>query len=133
LGFLAGWTTILITTHPLCAKRYSCREGLNHTLIENSCARAPLRAGHPESSWRRNVPKRLSSTMLTELRQMNAVLHEHGLEMASLRAALDVQFKRIAHIQAELDILPTARGRRRTVRALLQPPPSHNSDGRSNR
>jgi hypothetical protein len=40
-----------------------------------------------------------------------------------------VQFQRIAHIQAELDVLPIARQRRQTVRARLQPPASNNGHG----
>jgi hypothetical protein len=62
---------------------------------------------------------------------MSAALHEQRLEVASLRAILDVQFKRIAHMQAELDVLPTARERRTRIRELLQPAPSSNGNGRS--
>jgi hypothetical protein len=53
------------------------------------------------------------------LKQLQAHLHEHSLQMASLRAALDVQVTRIAQIQAELDVLPQARKRRQLLRALL--------------
>jgi hypothetical protein len=41
------------------------------------------------------------------------------LQMASLRAALDIQLTRIAQMQAELDALPQARKRRQLLRALL--------------
>ena len=42
-------------------------------------------------------------------------------QLTGLRAALDVQFKRIAQMQAELDGLPQARQRRKTLRELLTP------------
>ena len=53
------------------------------------------------------------------LKQVQAHLHEHSLQMASLRAALDIQLTRIAQMQAELDALPQARKRRRLLRVLL--------------
>ena len=53
------------------------------------------------------------------LKQLQAHLHEHSLQMATLRAALDVQLTRIAQMQAELDLLPHARKRRLLLRALL--------------
>jgi multidrug resistance efflux pump len=53
------------------------------------------------------------------LKQLQAHLHEHSLQMASLRAALDIQVTRIAQMQAELDVLPQARKRRQLLRALL--------------
>ena len=53
------------------------------------------------------------------LKQVQAHLHEHSLQMASLRAALDIQLTRIAQMQAELDALPQARKRRQVLRALL--------------
>ena len=49
-------------------------------------------------------------------------------QLADLRAALDVQFKRIAQMQAELDALPQARRRRKTLRGLLTDA-SHNGNG----
>jgi hypothetical protein len=62
------------------------------------------------------------------LKQLDAKLQAQALEVANLRSALDVQFKRIAQMQAELDILPTARTRRKTISALLQQlPASHNN------
>lgn len=63
--------------------------------------------------------------MLT-LKQLDAKLQAQASEVANLRAALDVQFKRIAAMQAELDVLPTARERRKSN--LLQPP-SNNGNG----
>ena len=56
------------------------------------------------------------------LKQVQAHLHEHSLQMASLRAALDIQLTRIAQMQAELDALPQARKRRQVLRALLTRP-----------
>jgi hypothetical protein len=52
---------------------------------------------------------------------MSIQLQEQAVAIASLRASADVQFKRMAYMQAELDLLPAARKRRATVRALLQP------------
>lgn len=40
-------------------------------------------------------------------------------EMTAIRATLDNQFKRIALMQAELDVLPLARRRRKTTRSML--------------
>ena len=48
--------------------------------------------------------------------------------MTTLRTALDVQFQRIAQMQAELDALPVARERRRYIRTLMTPA-SHNGNG----
>jgi hypothetical protein len=67
---------------------------------------------------------------VTKLQQLEAHVREQALEMANLRTALDVQFKRIAEIQAELDILPHARKRRSSLRALPIPA-SHDGNGRS--
>jgi hypothetical protein len=76
------------------------------------------------------VAKTLASTLLNELRQLSDRLNEQALEMAALRAAVDVQFTRIAHMQAELDVLPVRRDRRKTIRALLHPPVASNGNGR---
>jgi hypothetical protein len=62
---------------------------------------------------------------MTTLKQLDAKLQAQALEVANLRAALDVQFKRIAQMQAELDVLPTARERRKSIRLQLQPPSSN--------
>ena len=68
-------------------------------------------------------------TILRTLRQINTLLDQQAAELTSLRAALDVQFQRIAQMQAELDVLPTGSERRKRVRALLvQPPSSHNGN-----
>ena len=61
----------------------------------------------------------MTKSSVPTLKQLQAHLHEHSLQMASLRAALDVQVTRIAQIQAELDVLPQARKRRQLLRALL--------------
>lgn len=65
--------------------------------------------------------------------QLQAKIRGHELEMAALRASLDVQLKRIAQMQAELDVLPHARKRRASLRAILDPVPSHNGNGRTHR
>jgi hypothetical protein len=59
------------------------------------------------------------------LKQLDAKLQAQALEVANLRAALDVQFQRIAQMQAELDVMPTARERRKSIRLRLQPPSSN--------
>ena len=58
---------------------------------------------------------------MTTLKRLDAQLQAQALEVANLRLALDVQFQRIAQMQAELDVLPTARERRKAIRILLQP------------
>ena len=65
---------------------------------------------------------------MTTLKQIDAKLQAQALEVADLRAALDVQFKRIAQMQAELDVLPTARDRRKFLRAPLDPPSNNGND-----
>jgi multidrug resistance efflux pump len=67
------------------------------------------------------------------LEQLDARLQAQSLEMAALRAALDTQFKRIAQMQAELDLLPHARSRRSLLMAGLSHGPSHNGNGRRHR
>jgi hypothetical protein len=67
----------------------------------------------------------MTKSAKTTLKQLVTRLHEQGLEMATLRAVLDVQFTRIAQMQAELDLLPYARRRRQTLRVLLAEPPPH--------
>ena len=69
------------------------------------------------------------STLLTEVRELKALLEMHGLEIQNLRAALTVQFTRIAQIQAELDLQPTARRRRDAV--LSSAGPAHGGNGQS--
>ena len=61
----------------------------------------------------------MTNFRLTAFMDFDARLHEHSIEMEALRAALDIQSKRIAQMQAELDILPQARKRRELLRALL--------------
>jgi len=72
------------------------------------------------------------SPSITTLAELDARLREQSLDMANLRTALDVQFKRIAQMQAELDMLPQARKRR----SLLLPGSPHvpsNGNGNSHR
>ncbi len=66
------------------------------------------------------------------VKEIMSRLQEQAQEMAHLRAALDVQFKRMAYMQAELNLLPLAHQRRQTLRALLTDPPranGHDSPG----
>lgn len=75
-----------------------------------------------------------SAAILSKLREIKARLDMHALEMTSLRAALDTQFKRIADMQAELDVLPAARDRRKKLRSAAFPPASMQSgNGSSDR
>ena len=53
-------------------------------------------------------------------------VQEQALEMATLRAALDEQIKSLAHLQAELGLLPLGR-RRRKIRTLRTQTPSHSN------
>jgi predicted DNA-binding ribbon-helix-helix protein len=72
----------------------------------------------------------MAKTSAATLRQLYDRVDEHAREMASLRSALAVQLKRIAAMQAELDVLPQARRRRETLRCLLAPLSPH-ANGRS--
>jgi len=56
------------------------------------------------------------------LQQLDAHLHD-------LQEVVDIQTKRIAQMQAELDLLPVARKRRQSLRALLTELPAHNGNG----
>ena len=71
------------------------------------------------------------SSLLT-LQQLDARLQDQTLEIVALRAALEVQFTRIAHMQAELDVLPRARRRRQALKSFLTSLPSHNGNGHTN-
>ena len=70
-----------------------------------------------------------SSAILRELAVLNAHVAGLALELAEVRNTLDIQFKRIAELQAEVDVLPAARRRRQTMRAPA-PVPAHNGNGR---
>ena len=70
-----------------------------------------------------------SSAILRELAVLNAHVAGLALELAEMRTTLDIQFKRIATLQAEVDLLPAARRRRGAGRAAA-PVPAHNGNGR---
>jgi hypothetical protein len=70
-----------------------------------------------------------SSAILRELAVLNAHVAGLALELAEVRTTLDIQFKRIAALQAEVDLLPVAR-RRREARRGPAPVPAHNGNGR---
>ena len=55
-------------------------------------------------------------------------LQELAARLHDLQEAVDIQTKRITQIQAELDVLPVARKRRESLRALLTKQP-HNGNG----
>ena len=65
---------------------------------------------------------------MTTLLKLDEKLQAQALEIADLKAALDVQFQRIAQMQAELDVIPTARERRKSIHLGLQPL-SNNGNG----
>jgi hypothetical protein len=46
-----------------------------------------------------------------QLQTLVAVVNERGVMIAELRRELDVQFRRLAQIQAELDVIKRARPR----------------------
>jgi hypothetical protein len=54
------------------------------------------------------MTKSLAAALLKQLREVNFLLRAQAQEIANLRAATDIQFKRIAQMQAELDGLPGA-------------------------
>ena len=58
--------------------------------------------------------------------QLAALLEEQRTEITALRAAIDVQFHRMAAMQAKLDVTPQARERRKLIRARL--PQHHNGN-----
>jgi hypothetical protein len=65
------------------------------------------------------MPNSAASKIVAELRALSTRIDQQRTEMSSLRVKLEIQFKRIACLQAELDVLPTARKQRRTQRLLL--------------
>jgi septal ring factor EnvC (AmiA/AmiB activator) len=66
------------------------------------------------------------SVLPTRFQQLDARVLE-------LQRAFDIQEQRIAQMQAELDALPEARKRRRSLRALLEHQHSQNGNSRSHR
>jgi hypothetical protein len=54
-----------------------------------------------------------------EIHDINVRLDRLTLEMSNLSAFLDTQFRRIAALQAELDLLPAARTRREELRRQI--------------
>jgi hypothetical protein len=64
----------------------------------------------------------MTNSLRLTLQQLDAHLHD-------LQEVVDIQTKRIAQMQAELDLLPVARKRRESLRALLTDDPSHNGNG----
>ena len=72
------------------------------------------------------------SALHTELAELKARLTGLTFEMAGVRSTLAIQFKRIADLQAELDLQPAARLRREAMRTATSPPsPRHSGNGRS--
>ena len=70
--------------------------------------------------------------MTDTLKELTTRVAGLTFEVAGLRAVLDVQFKRIAAMQAELDLLPAARRRRHAMRApMFVSPPARNGNGHS--
>ena len=73
-----------------------------------------------------------SSAILKELAVLSAHVEGLALELVDVRTTLDIQFKRIAALQAEMDLSPpAARRRREAMRApAVVPLPAHNGNGR---
>ena len=69
----------------------------------------------------------------TTLKHLASRLAEETLEVAALRAALDVQAHRIAHMQGELDLWPHSPGFRQAIRALSAERSFGNGHHRSHR
>ena len=49
--------------------------------------------------------------IVSQLRDTEALLQSQALQMERLRSIVDVQFTRLAHMQAELDVLHIASGK----------------------
>jgi len=74
----------------------------------------------------------MAKSTAAELKELRSRFQHQAQELSTLRTAIDTQFKRIAQIQGELDLLPHARRRRKAlVRAMWNEPSSHNGDQRS--
>jgi hypothetical protein len=75
-----------------------------------------------------------SKAILTAIHEISGRLDLLTLEMGNMSAFLDTQFKRIAALQAELDLLPAARERREGLRRLILPSgPLSGGNGESTR
>ncbi len=80
------------------------------------------------------MTKSLAANVARHVRQINVRLEAQAQEIRKLQRTTDIQFKRIAHMQAELDAMPVARKHRQAARALLRPFAVHagnNGNGRS--
>ena len=56
------------------------------------------------------------SLQMSTLQQLAARLREQTVDVANLRAALDIQLNRISNMHVELGVLPRLRRRRKSVR-----------------
>jgi hypothetical protein len=63
------------------------------------------------------------------LHQIAARLEDQALESAALRSALDIQFTRIAQMQAELDVMPGGRQQREALLTRVLQLHRHNGNG----
>jgi hypothetical protein len=75
------------------------------------------------------MPNSVATRIVSKLRALSHRIDEQRAEMASLRVRLDIQFKRIACLQAELDVLPVAKKQRRSRRLVLLSTPGPHSAG----
>jgi len=99
--------------------------GLRNNLHELSSALIAV----PHQQDQRECAMTKSAVTLEELMSR---LDEQSLTLTALRASIDVQFKRIASRQAELDLLPqAARKRRETLRHLLPQRPGRNGQNQN--
>lgn len=72
----------------------------------------------------------MTKSITATVQELASRVREQALEMTALREALEVQFTRIAQLQAELDVLPQARQRRQSLREAFAGPLSHAGNGR---
>ena len=76
------------------------------------------------------MSKSRAASVARRVQQISVRLEEQAQEIRRLQRTADIQFNRIAHMQAELDTIPVARKRRQIVRALLRPFAAHaNNNG----
>jgi hypothetical protein len=70
---------------------------------------------------------------LTTLKHLASRLEEQAIELAALRSALEVQTRRIAELQGDLELWPHSPEFRRAVRSLGADVPSGNGHHRLQR
>jgi len=72
----------------------------------------------------------MAKSIAATVKELASRVRDQALEVATLREALEVQFARIAQLQAELDALPHARRRRQSLRQAFAGNLSQAGNGR---